>query len=235
MALWARRTNKGRHSYHSSMHSMCQSYQTAQAPHSRLAACRHYVSGSTRWCSGFSRQPNMSLVHPGSELPTLPDVLDNESDSDLSSFTGTLVRLGDAAGKTPAVRDQLVADGVLVRIVQLLRQRSEWLLRISVSVGSSNEHGRGIDVLSQCLRVCGNSCIDCNSARDALLQHAALPAILACLRCTTRVDVVKFAAGALSNLICAHEAAQEALMHNNATAVIVPALNHAMSVSALPS
>jgi len=170
---------------------------------------------------------------PPTELPSLPTTINDAAEIDFSSFAGTLVRLGDAAGNTPAVREQLVADGVLARIVLLLRQRSEWLTlqTAAVDTSSSSEHNTSIDVLAQCLRVCGNSCIDCDAARDALLEHAALPGILVCLRCTERVDVLKFAAGALANLVCAHEAAQEAFMRSNATTVVVPALNNTVSAA----
>ena len=178
------------------------------------------------------RSIQMSAVS-NTELPSLPDAIDDATDGDLTSFKGTLVRLGDAAGNSPAVRVQLVADGVLVHIAQLLRQRSEWLLR-QITNESNGELSLQVDVLAHCLRVCGNSCIDCDAARDALLQHATLSSILTCLRYTARVDVLKFAAGALANLICAHEAAQEAFMDNHSTAVIVPALNNAMSATALP-
>ena len=162
-------------------------------------------------------------------LPPLPETLNATVEGDVSSFVGTLKRLGDAAGSTPAVREQLVADGVLIRIAQLLTQRSEWLLRTTANDSSSSEHSQGVDVLAQCLRVCGNSCIDCDAARDALLQRSVLPVLLAGLRCAGRVDVLKFAAGALANLICAHEAAQQTFMANDSTAVVVPTLNNAMS------
>lgn len=183
---------------------------------------------STSW-NALHSSFDMS-AHPSTELPSLPDTAEDASENDFSSFADTLVRLGDAAGSTPAVRQQLVADGVLARITQLLQQRSEWATQ-----ATSDDSSRSIEVLAQCLRVCGNSCIDCDAARDSLLQHAALPAILACLRRTSRVDVLKFAAGALANLVCAHEAAQEAFLQHNSTAVVVPALNKTMSVTTHPS
>ena len=173
----------------------------------------------------------MSSAPAHGELTALPDTTDDISEADGASFIGTLVRLGDAAGKAPAVREQLVADGILVRVASLLKQRAEWIAQATAS-DSSGGHSRGIDVVAQCLRVCGNSCIDCDNARGALLQQSVLPVILTCLRCIRRVDVVKFAAGALANLICAHKPAQTAFMDEHSTTVLVPALNNAMSATA---
>ena len=190
------------------------------------------VHGASNNSSSMSAQPTGNEMPSLPPLPSLPDTeaIGNNDATDMSSFTKTLVRLGDAAGSTPAIRVQLVADGVLARITKLLKERSQWLLRATAGDISEAE-GQQIDVGAQCLRVCGNSCIDCDVARDELLRHDAFASILTCLRCLGRIDVLKFSAGALANLICAHEVAQRAFMDSHATNTVVPVLNNTMSAT----